>query len=256
MAINPIHPDQMACTEEQAKSRIAENWATVCQQVASAAQASGRDSDSVRVVGVSKYVDSTITQWLVDAGCFDLGENRPQALNEKAQIVQGPVRWHQIGHLQRNKVRRLLAADPIIHSVDSQRLFDEIDSEAHRLGCGVDVLIEVNISGEDAKTGLAIEKVRPLIDRWINTTTSGNQEDEPGGVRILGLMGMAGWGTDPDAARRQFAGLRRLKVDLERGTGREFPEISMGMSGDYQAAIVEGATMVRIGSSLFEGVLK
>lgn len=148
-----------------------------------------------------------------------------------------------IGHLQRNKIRRTLRCDPVVHSVDSQRVLEAIADEAVLRDYQADVLLEVNISGDQAKTGFAPEGLGRVL---ANLPSSG--------VRVLGLMAMAGWGTDPDDARRQFAKTRQLRDELASVTGCELPELSMGMSGDFVAAIAEGATMVRIGSRLFEGV--
>lgn len=257
MPVQPISTDQMQCSAAEAPSRIADNWNQIQADVAQAARASDRDFKSVRVIGVSKYVDAEITQWLVDAGCHDLGENRPQLLDEKASVIVGPVRWHQIGHLQRNKIRRLLTVDPLIHSVDSERLLEAIDKEAGVQERPVQVLIEVNISGEDAKTGLPVDQLEPVVERWMIRQKAPQSEDGDSefGSRVVGLMAMAGWGTDVDQAKKQFASLRKLRDGLEIKTGLKFPELSMGMSGDYPAAVAEGATMVRIGSSLFAGIL-
>lgn len=262
MPAQPIVPDQMQCSVADAIARIAENWKQVQSDVADAARASDRDPQSVRIIGVSKYVDATITQWLVDAGCHDLGENRPQLLGEKAGVLVGPIRWHQIGHLQRNKVRRLMTVQPLIHSVDSERLLEAIDKETFIGRQPIDVLIEINISGEDAKTGLPADQLEPIVERWMTRREEAGREEarreEAGNEpvsRIIGLMAMAGWGTAADQAQTQFASLRKLRDNLEAKTGLKFPELSMGMSGDYPAAVAEGATMVRIGSRLFEGVL-
>lgn len=252
MAAQPISTEQMRCGVDEAKSRIAENWQQVRSSVAEAARAAGRDSDSVRIIGVTKYVDAAIAQWLVDAGCLDLGENRPQSLVEKAGILQGPILWHQIGHLQRNKVRRLLAAEPIIHSVDSPRVLDEIQTEAMQQNRTIEVLVEVNVSDEEAKTGLPIDQTEGLMRNQIESAQS---LPSAAGVRLVGLMAMAGWGTTSDQAQREFARLRELRDQLQSSLGISLPELSMGMSGDYPAAIAEGATMVRIGSRLFVGVL-
>ena len=252
MAAQPINLEQMRCGVEEAKSRISQNWQQVQSEVAEAARAAGREADSVRIVGVTKYVDATITQWLVDAGCIDLGENRPQSLVEKSGRLARSIRWHQIGHLQRNKVRRLLAAEPLIHSVDSPRLLEEIDSEAVQQSRLVQVLVEVNVSDEEAKTGLPVDETKELVRKSIESIETRGDDK---GARIIGLMAMAGWGTTPDQARRQFAKLRELRSQLQTSIGIPLPELSMGMSGDYAAAIAEGATMVRIGSSLFVGVL-
>jgi uncharacterized pyridoxal phosphate-containing UPF0001 family protein len=283
MPAQPITPDQMQCSVAEAPARIAQNWQRVQADVADAAKTNGRDEQAVRIIGVTKYVDATITQWLVDAGCHDCGENRPQLLCEKASLLSGPVRWHQIGHLQRNKVRRLLSASgsgnakhrdlepkhreqehgvplfgPTIHSIDSERLLEAVDDEAILQKRNVDLLIEINISGEDAKTGLPVDQLEPVVQRWIarrDAVATSATDIGSTGTRIVGLMAMAGWGTDADQAKRQFARLREQRDQLETRVGLKIPELSMGMSGDYPSAVAEGATMVRIGSSLFEGVL-
>lgn len=256
MPAQPISTDQMQCSVAEAPTRIADNWNQVQAEVAEAARASDRDPQSVRIIGVSKYVDAAITKWLVDAGCYDLGENRPQLLGEKAGALTGPIRWHQIGHLQRNKVRRLLAVNPLVHSVDSERLLEAIDKEASVAGQRIDILIEINISGEDAKTGLPADQLEPVVERWMARQEETREEaGNESGSKLIGLMAMAGWGTEVEQAKAQFAGLRKLRDGLEAKTGLGFPELSMGMSGDYPAAVAEGATMVRIGSRLFEGIL-
>lgn len=238
--------DELTMSHQEARRRIADNLEMVLQDVASAMSIAGRAGD-VRVVGVSKYVDEHLTRWLVEAGCRDLGENRPQVLMSKheALLDAGAIRWHQIGHVQRNKVRKLLLANPIVHSVDSARLFDEIAGHAAAADQQVEVLIELNISGESAKTGLPPDELIPMIQ-----AKHGDRH-----VNIIGLMAMAGWGTKPDVARRQFANLRQIRDRAAAESGMAMPELSMGMSGDYAEAIAEGATMVRIGSRLFDGVL-
>lgn len=232
--------------------RIEHNWRAIVDEVRSSASAAGRSPETVRVIGVSKYVDTPTTQMLVDAGCTDLGESRPQVLWQKADQVVPAVgddvparlRWHMIGHVQTNKIRRMLRFDPLIHSVDSEHLLRAIDSEAILQGRVAELLLEVNISGDQSKTGLSPDSVRQLLE--IGGLS---------GVRIEGLMAMAGWGTDPSAAAEQFQQVAALRDDLAASIGRPLPELSMGMSGDFHEAIAAGATMVRIGSALFEGVL-
>jgi pyridoxal phosphate enzyme (YggS family) len=225
--------------------RLKQNWESVQNDVHEATRRSGRDPSSVTIIGVSKYVGSETTAALIQAGCHDLGESRPQVLWQKAESLSlnHDLRWHLIGHLQRNKIRRLLREQPIIHSVDSQRLLAALATESVAQNQQVSVLLEVNISGDDAKTGFAIDDMVSVIDQ-IPTA----------GVRVEGLMAMAGWGTDPQEARRQFARLRELREQLTTEPGLPLRELSMGMSGDFREAIAEGATMVRIGSRLFEGV--
>lgn len=215
-------------------------------EVQEAARHAGRAPDSVQVIGVSKYVDAKMTAALVSAGCDNLGESRPQSLWQKAEEFGEAVdvRWHMIGHLQRNKVRRLLRHRPLVHSIDSERILRSIAEEAASQSQSIDVLLEVNISGDQAKTGLdpraVVELMRVLPEQ---------------GVKVRGLMAMAGWGTDRSDARHQFEQTRELRDRVEQATGCSLPELSMGMSGDFREAIEAGATMVRIGSRLFEGVL-
>lgn len=226
------------------RDRVRDNWLRVQEEVRSAATQCGRDPDSVLIVGVSKYVGPELTEALVDAGCGALGESRPQQLWQKSESLQfdEQVSWHLIGHLQRNKIRRTLHCDPVIHSVDSIRLLKAIAEESDQQKRVTNVLLEVNVSGEDAKTGFAVE----ALDEAIGLLPLA-------GVRVAGLMAMAGWGTGADDARRQFARSRQLRDKL---MSPELPldALSMGMSGDFKEAIAEGATMVRVGSRLFEGV--
>lgn len=228
------------------RERLIENWNAVVDEVHQCASSAGRDVDSVTIVGVSKYVDAETTQLLVEAGCRHLGENRPQSLWQKAETLSldPSVRWHMIGHLQRNKIRRTLRCRPIIHSVDSGRLLAAIAEQSTELDEPMSLMLEVNISGERAKTGMLADELAGLLERL-----------PIGGVRVIGLMAMAGWGTDRDEARRQFAATRTLRDRLTAQSGIELPELSMGMSGDFAEAIAEGSTMVRIGSRLFEGVI-
>lgn len=233
--------------EKHKQQRLEDNWQHVQQQVSEATAASSRERDSVRIVGVSKYVDEHLTRALTAAGCRDLGESRPQLMWQKAEAMADiePLEWHMIGHLQRNKVRRSLRCKPFVHSIDSERLLQAIAEEAVLQGIVINVLLEVNISGDAAKTGLLPDAIEAVIE-------SGPKA----GVEVQGLMAMAGWGSDPDAASEQFQKTRELRDQLESRTGHPLPELSMGMSGDYPEAIRAGATMVRVGSVLFEGVIE
>ena len=222
---------------------IGRRYRRVLEEVAAACDDVGRDPGDVTVVGVSKYVDAADTAELVRAGCKDLGESRPQVMWAKAESPEiggvDPVRWHMIGHLQRNKVARTLRYPVVVHSVDSERLLSAIDDSATKAEVAVSVLVEVNPSGDADKTGLSSEDATRLIGSFDSDRVS-----------IDGLMAMAGWGTDVDAARRQFAAVRELR-DRIATDARPLRELSMGMSGDFPAAISEGATMVRIGSRLW-----
>jgi len=229
-------------------SRIQANLGEVRERIAAAAMAAGRKPDDVKLVAVTKYVDAATTRLLVDAGCRDLGEARPQKLWEKAaELADDDVRWHLIGHLQRNKIRRTLPLTYLFHAGDSLRLLAELDQEAGSLAAGKSqVLLEVNVSGDAAKHGFAPAELPQLADDLAKLAH----------LDIHGLMTMAGLEADVDAERRQFAELRELRDTLRRDWSGRFTldALSMGMSGDFEAAIAEGATMVRVGSALFEGI--
>jgi pyridoxal phosphate enzyme (YggS family) len=229
-------------------ARIAENLARVRDEIAEAAVAARRDPTEVRLVAVTKYVDAAIAAHLVTAGCTDLGESRPQELWDKAAAAElAGTRWHLIGRLQRNKVRRTLPLTALIHSVDSERLLAEIDAQAGALNLTPRVLLEVNCSGEGAKQGFAADEVRRLVP----------QLERFAHVQVAGLMTMAPLDGGDDAARRAFASIRALRDELSTAPppNVSLNELSMGMSGDFAAAVAEGATIVRIGSALFKGVV-
>jgi hypothetical protein len=229
-------------------ARIAENVAHIRGRIADAAARSGRAPSDVTLVAVTKYVSAAEVRALVAAGCRELGESRPQQLWEKAaELADLPIQWHLIGHLQRNKVRRTLPLVAMIHSVDSPRLLAAIDAERMGTGKFSGVLLEVNTSGETAKHGLQPGEVEPLLTELPRYRH----------VAVRGLMCMASLEGGPDAARRDFAALRQLR-DRLRGRcppGVALDELSMGMSGDFETAIEEGATIVRVGSALFEAVV-
>jgi PLP dependent protein len=230
---------------ESVRQRLTENWQSTVAQVAAAAVAAGRSRDSVRIIGVSKYVNADITQGLLDAGCRDLGEARPQQLIEKvAAIASESVTWHLIGHLQRNKAKRVVEVADVIHSVDSLTLLESIANHAAQANRVPKLLIEVNISGEHDKHGIMPSEL-PAI--WPTVMKIEN-------VAIVGLMAMAGLESRGETASAQFAAVRELRDSLEAEFGSKLPELSMGMSGDFVEAIGAGATMVRIGSHLFTGI--
>jgi pyridoxal phosphate enzyme (YggS family) len=225
--------------------RIAENLHAVRERIAQAATRTGRDPAGIRLIGVTKYAGPELAGMLVAAGLADLGESRPQELWRKAEALAGqPVRWHLIGHLQRNKVRRTLPLVTLIHSGDSLRLIEALDEESAALARPCDVLLEVNISGESAKHGFAPGELAPLLPAIAALPH----------VRVRGLMGMAGLESSAGEAGRQFASLRILrdKLQAECPPAISLAELSMGMSGDFEEAIAEGATLVRVGSALLE----
>jgi pyridoxal phosphate enzyme (YggS family) len=223
------------------------NLKEINQRIAAAAARSGRAADQITLVAVTKYVDAPTTGMMFDAGCHTLGESRPQQLWDKASELQDkPIAWHLIGHLQRNKVKRTLPLVDLIHSVDSERLLRAIDKASADAGLKTSVLLEVNISGDSAKHGLSAVQVTELLQ------SAGDFNH----VQINGLMGMAGLHGDQDDARSQFASLRAIRELADQQSlpdNVSLTELSMGMSNDFELAIEEGATIVRVGSALFKG---
>jgi len=227
--------------------QIAENVARVRERIARAAFVAGRSPETIRLVAVTKYVGPTEAAALLAAGCDNLGESRPQQLWEKAADERlARADWHLIGPLQRNKVRRTLPCVKMIHSIDSQRLLEFVDRTAGELGMRVDILLEVNCSGDTEKKGLMSEQLQQIVPLLPSLEQ----------VRVCGLMTMAAREGGAVVARKNFAALRALRDSLKEHSaeGEFLPELSMGMSHDFEEAILEGATLVRIGSALLEGV--
>lgn len=225
--------------------RIQENLTRIRGQIAEAAMAAGRQADDVLLVAVTKYVGVEEAALLLRAGCRHLGESRPQELWTKAAAEPlADVAWHLIGHLQRNKVDRTLPLVDWIHSVDSPRLLKAIERSAAKQEAPARVLLEVNISGDEAKHGFAPEEIEAL----------GEQIADSPHVVVDGLMTMAAREGGAPTARQNFADLRELRSRLQEHWPDNAPltHLSMGMSGDFVEAIQEGATIVRIGSALFK----
>jgi hypothetical protein len=212
----------------------------------SAAAAVGRKAEDIKLIAVTKSVDLPAIRALMACGCRELAESRPQALWEKAAATStSDVRWHLVGHLQRNKVRRTIPLVKLIHSVDSRRLIEAIDREAKGLDLRVPILLEVNISGDTTKHGMTAAELRVIVP------TVGSYAH----VRLCGLMAIASGEGGLAVAQRNFAELRELRDSLRAACpeGASLDELSMGMSDDLEVAIREGATLVRVGSALFEG---
>lgn len=229
----------------QQLARLAQNLASVEESISAACRRAGRARDEVRLVAVTKYVSLEVARELISLGCFDLGESRPQELWRKAEALADlPVRWHVIGHLQRNKARRTVPLADLIHSVESLELAREIARSSTNLPTRV--LVEVNVSGDATKHGLAPGEVGTFIEQTLAFE----------GLDVRGLMTMAARDGDLNVARENFKALRRLRDELRTTFGDrcDLSELSMGMSGDYEVAIEEGATLVRVGSALFEGI--
>ena len=227
------------------RSRLIENRKSVLQHIQQAAQRSGRPADAVRLVAVTKRRPVEQVAALVELGELNLGENYPQELWEKVEALPNPsIRWHLIGHLQGNKAKRTLPLVRLIHGVDSLKLLQTLDELAQGRIDPPGVCLQVNISAEASKYG------------WDEASLMDDSEriSQFGSIPVLGLMTIAGYGTDNETARPTFARLRELRDRLRQTTGLALPELSMGMSNDFEAAIEEGSTLVRVGSALFEGV--
>ena len=229
--------------------KIGDNLAAVNQRIAAAARRSGRSAADVTLIAVTKYVGPDEVACLVEAGCIEMGESRPQELWRKTEAVNADgLRWHLIGHLQRNKVRRTLPQVALIHSCDSLRLLAEIDRIAAESGVALPVLLESNVSGDAAKHGFAPADLEENLLRISKLQH----------VMVRGLMAMASLDGDHATARRDFVRLRELRDRLQQNCppAVSLTELSMGMSRDFEIAIEEGATLVRVGSALFEGIAR
>jgi pyridoxal phosphate enzyme (YggS family) len=225
---------------------LAERLRAVRERIAAACARVGRRPEEVRLVAVTKTVPPEVAALAAELGVVDLGESRPQELWGKAAILSATIRWHLIGHLQRNKVGRTLPLVHMIHAADSLRLLSAIDEDAGRLGRVLDVLLEVNASREAAKHGFAPEEV-PALAAEINKLRN---------IRVRGLMTMAAYDEDAEKSRPTFALVRQLR-DRLRGTvaaAHPLDHLSMGMSNDFEVGVEEGATLVRLGTVLFEGL--
>jgi pyridoxal phosphate enzyme (YggS family) len=206
--------------------------------MAAACARAGRAPSSVTLVGVSKGHDADeVRRRLVDEGLLDLGENRVQEWRDKAAALPEEVRWHFVGSLQRNKVKYLADGGvALVHSLNSARLADAMQAQGERRGHRFRALIEVDVAGEDAKQGIAPAEVEALLEHC-------RPLDH---VEVVGLMAMAPFSDDPEDARPSFRRLREL------ADAHGLPERSMGMSGDFEVAIEEGATLIRVGTALFD----
>ena len=222
---------------------LADNLARVESRLAAACERAGRSRSDITLVGVTKSVTPEIAAELFALGVRDLGEGRPQELWHKSALLPA-ARWHLVGHLQRNKIERTLPLVHRLHSVDSVRLLDALEAVAGERP--IDVFLEVNCSGESAKQGFTPEDAAKLGDMLRSLSR----------VRVCGLMTMAAIADDPEAARPTFARLRNLRDQMRDELGGLHPldELSMGMSGDFEVAVEEGATCVRVGTVLFEGL--
>ncbi|MDR1643968.1 MAG: YggS family pyridoxal phosphate-dependent enzyme [Clostridiales bacterium] len=222
---------------------ITSNVQVIKERIAEAALKSGRKPEDVLLVGVTKTIDIPRIEALIGAGVRDLGENKPQELCSKHAALGSEIGWHLIGHLQTNKVKTVIGKAKLIHSVDSLRLAEEIDKRAAALGSKAEILLEINIAGEDSKHGIAPEDAITFAQSLQHLTS----------IKVKGLMCIAPYVEEQENNRKYFAKLRQLFLDIGEKSFHniEMTDLSMGMTGDYQVAVEEGATMVRVGTGIF-----
>ncbi|MCK9589547.1 MAG: YggS family pyridoxal phosphate-dependent enzyme [Terrimicrobiaceae bacterium] len=220
---------------------LEQNLDLVRRRIRAAAESAGRDPSGIRLVAVSKTRPPEAIRAAAEAGQKIFGENKIQEARAKIPLLPSPLEWHFLGHLQSNKIRRALPLFQLFHGVDSSDLAARMDRLAEECGCFPRILLEVNVSGEGTKFGFQPDRLRAEIAGLLALPRVG----------VLGLMTMAPYSEDPLAAKPYFAALRRLRDDLEQQTGTALPELSMGMSGDFEAAVAEGSTLVRVGTAIF-----
>lgn len=216
----------------------------VREQIARAAERAGRKPEEITLIAVSKTFDATTVQRAADAGALDLGENRVQEAVEKTPLVKAEnLRWHLIGHLQSNKARLAVKTFDVIHTVDSQEIAARLDRIAREEGRRLDVLIQVDLAHEATKSGADEAELPGIVEAL----------DEARNLRLVGLMVLPPFFEDAERVRPYFKRLRELRDELNRGRAddRRLSELSMGMSHDFEIAVEEGATMVRVGSAIF-----
>lgn len=222
---------------------IRENLKIVQNEIQAACSRTNRDPSQITLIAVSKTKPVSALQEAYDAGVRDFGENKVQELMDKQPQLPDDIRWHMIGHLQRNKVKYIIGKVAMIHSVDSLRLAEEISRESKRQGVETDILIEVNIAGEESKYGISSMEAPELIEKIAKLP----------GIHVRGLMTIAPYTEVPEKNRPYFDKLTQLSVDI---TGKNIDNVSMnvlsmGMTGDYSVALEEGATCIRVGTGIF-----
>lgn len=222
---------------------VAENLKKVEEAICAACERAGRRREEVTLIAVSKTKPAEMIREAMAEGIHDFGENKVQEIVDKTGVISEPLRWHLIGHLQRNKVKYIVDKVCLIHSVDSVRLAEQIDKEAGKKQTECDILLEVNIAGEDSKFGLKPEEV----------LETAKQIAVLGHVHIRGLMTVAPFVENSEKNRIHFQKMKKLMVDIKQQNidNVSMEVLSMGMTGDYEVAIEEGATMVRVGTGIF-----
>ncbi|MBC17347.1 Pyridoxal phosphate homeostasis protein [Pseudodesulfovibrio profundus] len=224
------------------KNELAERTQQVKEALAEAARAAGRKTEDVSLVAVSKLHPASDIRALAETGQVDFGENYVQeAVGKQEELADLDVRWHFIGGLQSNKAKFVAGNFALVHSVDSRKLANTLSNKALARDAVQDILLQVNIAGEEQKSGISVENLPELADAVM----------EMDGVRLRGLMTMPPFFDEPERARPVFARLRQLRDELEGQLGISLPHLSMGMTGDFVPAVEEGATLVRIGTRIF-----
>lgn len=228
---------------ERMESIIQQNLELAKQHLDASCVKTGRSSRDITLIAVSKTKPVSMLQEAYDYGCRDFGENKVQELLEKYEVMPKDIRWHMIGHLQTNKVRHIIDKVALIHSVDSLHLAQAISREAVKLGRSVQILIEVNVAGEESKFGVSVKDAPALVTEIAALP----------GISIQGLMTIAPYVENAEDNRQHFAVLRQLSVDIMNKNidNVNMSMLSMGMTGDYRIAAEEGATHVRIGTGIF-----
>lgn len=222
---------------------LKENLANVEKNIEQACKNAGRSRDEVTLIAVSKTKPVEMLQEIYDENIRDFGENKVQELCSKMGQLPSDIRWHMIGHLQRNKVKYIVGKVELIHSVDTYRLAEKINIQAKKQNVIVPILVEVNIAHEESKFGISAEDAILLVEEISKLEN----------IRIKGLMTIAPYVENPEDNRLYFRKIKQLSVDItNKNIDNVFMEIlSMGMTGDYMVAIEEGATMVRVGTGIF-----
>lgn len=222
---------------------VCENYLAVEEKVKEACRRAGRSRDEVTLIAVSKTKPMSMIEGLLPLGVVDFGENKVQELTAKEEALPSHIRWHMIGHLQRNKVKYIVDKAFLIHSVDSLRLAEAVSQEAGKKGVTANILIEVNVAGEDSKFGVRPEETAALAEAISKLPN----------ISVKGLMTIAPFVENAEENREVFRNLRKLSVDIEekKFNNVTMAVLSMGMTGDYEVAIEEGATMVRVGTGIF-----
>lgn len=222
---------------------IVENIKEIQNEIKDVCNKVGRSADEVKLIAVSKTKPYTDIEEALKSDCLDYGENKVQELDQKYDLLPKNINWHMIGHLQRNKVKYLVGKTKMIHSVDSLRLANQIEKEFAKKDIIANVLIEVNMAGEESKFGIKPEDTENLI----------KEISQLQHVKVCGLMTIAPYTLNPEDNRIYFKKLRELSVDIgsKNIDNVTMSELSMGMSGDYKVAIEEGATMIRVGTKIF-----